>query len=83
MPGSAPVCISQVLCHSYYLFNLQFVVLKSRIFGRNLFGRLLHLAEFTLAAWQALCHNNVHCKMADPEHSDTLQMTVKCDCARV
>ena len=34
------------------------------------FGRLLeflYLAEFTLAVWQSLCHNDIHSKMANPD----------------
>ena len=28
--------------------------------------KFLYLAEFTLAVWQSLCHNDIHSKMANP-----------------
>ena len=29
--------------------------------------KFLNLAEFTLAVWQSLCHNDIHSKMANPD----------------
>ena len=29
--------------------------------------KLLHFAEFTFAVGQALCHNDIHSKMANPK----------------
>ena len=29
--------------------------------------KLLYLAKFTVAVGQALCHNDIHSKMANPE----------------
>ena len=32
----------------------------------------LYLAEFTLAVWQGLCHNDIHSKMANPDEQSRL-----------
>ena len=40
------------------------------ILAKIYFGRLLkflYLAEFTLAVWKNLCHNDIHSKMATPD----------------
>ena len=71
------MCISQVLPLSQ-LSLIQFTIcgvkiLQARFLAGVYFHRLLkllHLSEFTLAAGQASCHNDIHGKMADLEFSE-------------
>ena len=52
-----------------YTHNIEHTVWPE-ILARMYFGgllKLLYLAEFTLAVWQSLCHNDIHSKMANPD----------------
>ena len=42
-------------------------ILAGIYFGRLM--NLLHMAKFTLVVGRALCHNDIHSKMANPEQA--------------
>ena len=65
MCARARVCVCVRVC----FIRVSSTTVWPEILAGIYFGRLLkflYLAEFTLAVWQSLCHNDIHSKMANP-----------------
>ena len=56
-------CICYAHTSNYYTVWPE--ILAGIYFGGLL--KFLYLAEFTLAVWKSLCHNDIHSKMANPD----------------